>query len=489
MKSFSFFERRSIFVLLVAVLSLLPVAILARGTSEERAIVVGETAFLLGTPRMVVPATVVMHSVSPTGRYLLAFHMTPEITEPFSGMRESFALPTKHFLSISLFDARTGRTRALKTWNDNETVFRFPDEITWLADDDTAVVSFSATHLPTSGGTVPPPPKPDTTYPIDADLLVVHCARQTVQTVALLTAQTSRPVLSVTASPTRAEALISYWDTNASNTQALRLLTANGILGTALTDQGGTYGVYGWGQDGNELLLTRSVQTGDATKPYTHTFWLWERRTKTMRELPERPRERTFGGNTPKYKGIALPIRFVTEAGSLGTERGAKRSASFVVAEGEDGKERVVVAADAEAVAVTGKRENPTLIYEQNNALVVVPVRNVTQSAYLAYLQKQVEEHARQIGTGMRMYAADYDEQYPLPQNNVSDAISPYLADSKKATRDPRTGENAFTYTYTGIPDASGRTALFTLKTVAGTYRVLVDGDGKTVTERDPPKP
>ncbi|MBC8138231.1 MAG: hypothetical protein H8F28_20315 [Fibrella sp.] len=485
---FSLFKRRFLFAMVAIVLLFLPLTIFARGTNEERAIVVNETAFLLGTPRMVVPATVVMHSVSPTGRYLLAFHMTPAIIEPFSGMQESFAMPTKHSITLSRFDTRTGRTGVLKTWNDNETVFRFPDEITWLADNETAMVSFFATHVPTSGDSTPPPPKPGTTYPMDADLLVVHCARQTVQTVALLTAQTSRPLMSVRPSPTRAEALISYWDANTSDKQVSRLLSANGILGAALTDQAESYTVYGWGQEGNDVLLQRSLKTGDASKPYIHTFWLWERRTKTMREQLERPKDRKFGGNTPKFKTIASPLRLVTESGSLGTERGAKRSASCVVAEGEDNEERVVIAADAEAVTVAGKPESPTLVYEQNNALLMVSVRGVTKTKYLDYVRKEVESHVKQLGTALRMYSQDYDERYPTAQGNVSEKISPYLSDSKRAIRDPRTGENAFTYTYNGVPDANGRMALFTLKTTVGTYRVSANETGEIVTERDSPK-
>ncbi|MBC8142117.1 MAG: hypothetical protein H7Y38_11830, partial [Armatimonadetes bacterium] len=178
----------------------------------------------------------------------------------------------------------------------------------------------------------------------------------------------------------------------------------------------------------------------------------------------------------------AAPLRLSTERGETRTASGAKSSVSCVVAVGADGKERVVVATDAEAATVVGKPQSPTLIYQQHDALYAVPVRSVTETAFNEYLRKEAESSVKQIGLSISMYTQDYDEVLPLASHDVAKDLSPYLK-SENSFLDARTGASAFTYTYTGVADAAGRKPLFTFKTTTGIYRAFWMPDGNVVTE------
>ena len=122
------------------------------------------------------------------------------------------------------------------------------------------------------------------------------------------------------------------------------------------------------------------------------------------------------------------------------TESGAKSRLSCAVVVGADGKYRALVATDAEAITVTGK-PHPVLVHRHTDALYGVPVRPVTLA-----VREGVAKSAKQIALSLSMYSQDYDALMPLAAHDVAKDIAPYLK-SDNVFRDPRTGENAFTYT------------------------------------------
>lgn len=317
------------------------------------------------------------------------------------------------------------------------------------------------------------------------------------QTVSLQTAQQKFPLIQIHPSPTRAEALVGIGDFDA-DARTFSLLSPSGVLSPSVLEAPQNSVVLGWGETGDDVLLLESqYKKGEPTR---RTWRTWDRRTHAITELPERPKDRKFGDkNSKAYAGSGAPLRLVTEPGRIQTANkksvSAKRATSCTVVEGTDDRERYVIAAPAERFEIVGKSDAPTLLFTQNNALFAVSTRSVTRDVYLGQVRQAVEKRVNKIGDALRMYSQDYDEKFPLQTGDALLAAAPYLGGgtglpvAERYRIDPRTGEEAFTYTYNGVPDAKRNVALFTYKTTVGTYRVSANKQGAIVIDRDLPKP
>lgn len=464
---FSSRQRAVLLLVLATVLLCLPILLSARGTDRPKAVIVADAAYILDTPVQIVAGQVIEYSVSPDGRYVLVTSGSPATADWRESLtQQPLSVPKRHILTLSLYEARTGRTQTLRTWND-ETKSRRLSRGEWLADNDTALLTMVN---PTS----------DDSPLSDADLLLVHCARQSVQTVPQPSRESPAADVFTLASPTRPETIVSVYDEGSEKT-TLRLMSSRGVFGAVVSAGAGDFYPVGWNKSGDVVLLSRFVGKTEQVKAHFEHA-LWNRTTGETTPLKSRPSYKDYDFGVAEYAPPAAPLRLVTERGSVSTASGAKANVPTTVAVGADGKEREIVAVDAEAATVVGKPTSPVLIYRQHDALYAVPVRMVTKAAFDECLRKEAVSSVKQISLSLMMYSQDYDEQLPLASHDVANDISPYLK-SEDTFLDARTGANAFTYTYTGVADAAGRKPLFTFKTTTGIYRAFWMPDGNVVTE------
>lgn len=155
-------------------------------------------------------------------------------------------------------------------------------------------------------------------------------------------------------------------------------------------------------------------------------------------------------------------------------------------------KNRVLLAADAKAVALLP--DASAVFYSvRGGSLFAVPLTKVNRAEMLA-MRRAADKattmrNAKQVGTGMIMYAMDYDEIFPHDTAGVPTSVQLYLKNDK-VFQNPTTGKNGFTYLLASGQslakiDKPAETRLGYIQGPGG--RAIIFTDGHVVWEDDAP--
>ncbi len=471
------------------------------GTPLPRAVRVGDAAYWVGKPRVLMAADVDDLHVSPDRRYILAICRDPQ-REPFETeaggnplMKDVAALmpfvmrPCTGTISLLLFD--TSRARASVLWKretgEDERVQL--DSLSWLADNKTALARLSLISLlpeakRMSGG------KEETYRPesVETFLLMISASRRSASPLPLLGKNGSVPMVQIVPSPTDNRALITVVPEYGGASQ-FRFLSADGVLTEPRTQEINFSFLSGWTADGRI--------TGFAM-PNARSGWPKDEMTRSI-SVDGRTGEITFGKmpdpkampvadktTTPEISEApganASPVVVFSQPASLTTPGLAGRPAAVspvLLRSATDEKESVLLAPDGDPVGVVGTRDNLTVLYRANDALYAVTLHKTSRAVYETALRVVARQRAGKLQMALGVWKLQHDNQFPNLGADVATLIAVDINMTRFAPdesfRDPATGKTSFAYLYHGS-DGEASVPLFSLSTLDGRYVLYTTG-------------
>lgn len=449
--------------LLSFALVVLALALPARPAADDaeglRAVLVGDTGYVLGPIEPVAALRVESIHPAPTGRYVLALQEQPERLPPPGESAETRQ-------ALIHWDARTRRAT---------TLWRQPKEpgapqasvVGYFPGTAVALVSFTRI-LPGRGG--------------DEIAVRESLRRVNAVTASLAPASAESVGIAVQFSPTRPMAVVQQPD-------GAFTLTATGESRPLPLPEGAT--CVGWLPDGESVYALR-VERGPDRKIRARSHWIVSTRTRQARQVEKAP-ELADGAPDPtppiavrQAKGTARDGDSATPVRPLWLEKAQPAlpktkpdpkakpapeppfTRALVAADSDSGGPAPLVLPDASAVLWT---QDGTLYARTLLALDRTAFDNLLRTLQ----RRKAVSEAKQMGLALMMYAMDYDETFPSSGQGM-DMVLPYLKDEAMLGR--------FTFTYQGNPslgkiDAPADTPLGFVRGPGGRAVVYADGHAR----------
>ena len=394
------------FPLLAACLTLASLGGLARTSDAPlpglRAVVSGETAYLLGDAEQVAGPGVTWADAAPGGRYLLCERRRPLSNAPTVDPEN---VPVED--ALVLWDTKTRKASSLLRLNERPDLDSRLNFLGWSGDstalvqefqtsrtDDGKLVEQSATLLVNARGGIQRIPVTPTFIP----LTYVH------------------PKLPI----------IAIQDVSPFGNVALVLnIVRGGVVSKVSISQPGL-DTAGWSEDGSRLYL-RSYAYDVKREPKRQTMWHALDRAGVLADLPKMPDDlATITERAP------LPLTVGPLSSKLTTDKTTEPTKTLWLST-KDGTSKLRVAADIETQIAVILPDLSAVAYRQNGALFAAPLTALDRVAFEELLtrarRKKTVADAKQVGLALMMYCQDYDEMFPPGGANLTETVNPYLRD------------------------------------------------------------
>ena len=408
------------FPLLAACLTLASLGGLARTSDAPlpglRAVVAGETAYLLGDAEQVAGPGVTWASAAPGGRYLLCERRRPLSSNP---LIEPQTAPVED--SLILWDTKTRKSSTLLRLNERPDLNASYTLFTWLGDS-TALVRESQTNQGDDG------------KPMERQTMLMVNVRGGIQRVSLspLTIPTF-PIVHPRMP------LVTIQEVTPFGNVGLSLSIVRGGVVSRISFPRPSLDAIGWSEDGGRLYL-RSDTFDDKREPKRQTSWFALDRAGRLLDLPQKPED------LAKEPVVAtLPLRVGPLSSKLTTDKTTEpiKTLWLVAA---DGSSKLRVAADVDTQLAFVLPDLSAVAYRQNGALFAAPLTALDKVAFEELLararKKKTITDAKQVGLALMMYCQDYDEEFPPSGANLTETVNPYLKNEDIL--------NGFQFTYAG---------------------------------------
>jgi len=192
-----------------------------------------------------------------------------------------------------------------------------------------------------------------------------------------------------------------------------------------------------WSQDGSQAYVLSRVKDGNRSKPNWYRLNLNDGSLKPI----DKPANFSYGGYNPP-SGL-ITVRSLDHV-SINGKSSSTINALWLETTDPDSQNRLLLAGDATDGEVNKNLDCASFISQ--GSLFVRPINEVSKKRYeaamVAFNHMQAMDQARQAGTGLLMYAADYDNALPGQRANLAALLGPYLQDASAL--------NGFVYTFAG---------------------------------------
>ncbi|HRK21599.1 MAG TPA: hypothetical protein PLX06_07315 [Fimbriimonadaceae bacterium] len=411
-------------------------------------------AYLVLPPTVAGSGQTGMFEWSPTGRYLLLFRATPSLTPAAIRSALQGTPPPEPRLSISIWDKTNAQTRELGTL-DRTSNF---NSVTWIPNSD---VAFGLVDVPIPATE---PGKEGQSY--RQDLLKIDLARGELKVVPLTRGGTMSFVqLHPSPGLGRIMALFTELPPPATAEGPRRLprsealtIDPEGRLSPIVAVPSGYVRRIGWVVDGKAARF--EIMQPEAGGQPTIVHWAYDFARRSA--LPNAANLPFL--DPPKPKELEIEVTIAPGQTAVGTVRRNFRSAWLrSLKPSEQGEYLLAPRADGAELSPAG---DAVAILDQG----VVTVRLLAAVSKELYLQAKsaaeramIMSQAKQVATGLHIFAADADDRFPTQDEFNSGALSPYLKNDNLL--------KGFVYTYSGGSIGS-------VENPAGTMIGYVSGPG-----------
>lgn len=386
------------FPLLAACLTLASLGGLARTSDAPlpglRAVVAGETAYLLGDAEQVAGPGVTWASAAPGGRYLLCERRRPLVNSPTI---ESDSVLSE--VSLIAWDAKTRKASTLwKRAETLETHFHF-NAMDWFPAGGAAILYLDDGE--TSG------------------LVFVSPGTGTIRKVQGSAVASVHPKLP----------LVAVMPLSAGDPRRMVLRSDGNVAGN-IEEPAGPH-TTGWSADGKRMYFGRfrrgddGLFLRDALKKPLFDWIAVEISSGKSEPRAEKPDDLVEAAETPK-PALALSA----ESSKLTTDKTTEPTKTLWLST-KEGKSKIRVAADVDAGVSELLPDLSAVAYRQNGALFAAPLTALDKVAFEELLtrarRKKTLADAKQVGTALMMYCQDYDEEFPPSGGNLTEMVNPYL--------------------------------------------------------------
>jgi hypothetical protein len=463
-----------------------------------RAVSVGDTAYWLGKPQVLIAADVDDLHVSPDRRFVLAICRNPQ-REPFDATEDGsdtylasvmdklprVSKPRTGTVSLVVFDSQRGRAATIwrrEATTDEKLVL---DGLCWLADSKTALATVSVITLGPqatrqSGG------KPQTFRPesVDTSLLLISADRRSARPLPLLAGNEFKPMVQIVPAPSTNRALVTVRPTS-NGASLFRFVDATGTLTPPIPAEIKFSYFSGWTEDGSKITgfampnsrsgwtETRDISVDGKTGAVTLTERIPGVAAKAEKvSIPEWRESAVDKGRPVRLSGekVTLPPT------ALGGDRFTV--SPVLLQSAADPKNKMVVAPDGEPVGIVGDNETMTLLYRSHDALCGVALRKAPRSEYETAVRRLSRLRANGINDDLAVWRLGHGNQYPNPGTDIAVLFrdKPVVTgDAAERFLDPITGKPAFTYLYRGSVGGES-TPLFSFASVGGRFVFYTGG-------------
>ena len=371
-----------------------------------RYIVSGENALLFNRPELVCGGEVKQIRWSPDGNYAVAVQDAPPPFDPNHPSGESM-------VSVTVWRSDIHRARTL--WSQSLTNMSIGSGIDWLGKTNVGLLLLMGTGSDRTG----------------SHLFMVMPLHDTMREI------TADNIRSIYPNPAQPMALL---EGNALNPQTgeitvnhFQILHSDGSLQEVQDFPKQNRVLNGWSPDGKAFYAAAFVF--DDAKKVTRLYYALDAATGIWSPMQGKP-------NMAPVAQIAAPKPNLRIAQGTGVveQDGEKRTVhpAWIATNAKSGPPRSLITADCEEALLSPKGD--AVLYRTKEGAFVLPLTKIPAAPFTEMLKEAAMSNAKQVGLGLIMYVQDYDEEFPLAEFNIKEAVNPYVRNSDLF--------EGFTYTY-----------------------------------------